>query len=382
MAHDIAIVGIGETPGVRRSPKDVRALCVDAVQAALDDAGLHPRDVDGIVTEGQIMPGTVPHDWIAAQFGIEAGFSAVTSYGGAGIVCSALIAEQAIRAGLCHTVVSYFGVDWGTRPTGPYGFHDMYPGKLAFEKPYGFNAQAMFFALYANRYAATYGLAPEDLGVIAVGQRGNALRHGGAQASRPMTMDDYLASRMVTRPMKVADCCLITDGAGAFVMTTAERARDLRHRPVRLLGTGFATAPISGDDIITQKADLLSESGAAEGSRQAQARAGITLDDVDFLECYDCFTPSCLLQIEDMGFCAKGDGPAFLREKGIGIDGGFPLNTHGGLLSYSYRLGIEHMVEAVRQLRGHAGDAQVKDARIGMVSGLSPPDFGVAVLGV
>lgn len=382
MTQPIAIVGVGETPSVRKADKDLRALCVDAVLAALDDAGIDPSEVDGIVTEAGIMPTGVPHEWMAAQLGIQSCYSAATSYGGAGIVSAPLIAETAIRAGLATTVISYFGVDWGTKPLGPYGFHDIYPAKLAFEKPYGFNAQAMFFALYANRYAAKYGLRPEDLGVIAVGQRENALRHGGAQASRPMTMDDYLASRMVSRPMKVADCCLITDGAGAFVMTTAERARDLRHRPVRLLGTGFATAPISGDDIITQKADLLSESGAAEGSRQAQRRAGITLDDVDFLECYDCFTPSCLLQIEDMGFCTKGDGPAFLREKGIGIDGGFPLNTHGGLLSYSYRLGIEHMVEAVRQLRGHAGDAQVKDARIGMVSGLSPPDFGVAVLGV
>ena len=382
MTQPIAIVGVGETPSVRKADKDLRALCVDAVLAALDDAGIGPSEVDGIVTEAGIMPTGVPHEWMAAQLGIQSCYSAATSYGGAGIVSAPLIAETAIRAGLATTVISYFGVDWGTKPLGPYGFHDIYPAKLAFEKPYGFNAQPTYFALWVNRYMKELGLTEEDLGRIAVAQRDSAIRHGNAQATKPMSMDDYLASRPVARPMKVADCCLISDGAGAFVMTSAERARDTRKTPVKLLGAGFASAPISGDDVFTQGTDLLTLPGAAKAGRLARERAGITAADVDFLECYDCFTISCLMQIEDMGFCGKGEAAAFIREKGIGIDGAFPVNTHGGLLSYSYRLAIEHMVEAVRQLRGEGGGAQVKDARIGMVSGLSVPDYGVAVLGV
>jgi acetyl-CoA acetyltransferase len=377
----IAIVGVGETPAVRRSEKSLRALVVEAVSSALDDAGLKPSDVDGIVTDGLVMPTTVPRDFVAAQFGIDRRYDGGMSYGGAGSACAPQLAQLAISSGLANVVVYYFGVDWGTRASGPYGFHDLYAGKMAFEKPYGFNAQPSYFALWARRYRHEYGLTERDLATIAVTQRESALLNPRSQSKKPMTYDDYFAARVVSDPLRVPDCCLITDGAAAFVMTSLERARDLPKPPVRVLGTGFGSEPVNGDDAFTQPGGMMRIPGAKAAAERALGQAGLTHADVDFAELYDCFSISCLLQIEEVGFCKRGEGAAFIREKGIGIGGGLPINTHGGLLSHSYLLGVEHVAEAVRQLRGESGKSQVKDARVGLVGGLSNPDYGVLVLG-
>ena len=377
----IAIVGVGETPAVRRSEKSLRALVVEAVANALDDAGLKPPDVDGILTDGLVMPTTVPRDFVAAQFGIDRQYDGGMSYGGAGTTCAPQLAQLAISSGLAKVVVYYFGVDWGTRASGPYGFHDLYAGKMAFEKPYGFNAQPSYFALWARRYMHEYGLTERDLATIAVTQRASALLNPRSQATKPMSYDDYFAARMVSDPLRVPDCCLITDGAGAFVMTSLERARDLPKPPVRVLGTGFGSEPVNGDDAFTQPGGMMRLPGAKAAAERAMRQAGLTHADVDFAELYDCFTMSCLLQIEEVGFCKRGEAAAFIREKGMGIDGGLPINTHGGLLSHSYLLGVEHVIEAVRQLRGESGKGQVKNARVGLVGGLSNPDYGVLLLG-
>ncbi|MFM9845553.1 MAG: thiolase family protein [Hyphomicrobiaceae bacterium] len=377
----IAIVGVGETPNVRRSEKNLRALVVEAVANALDDAGLKPSDVDGVLSDGLVMPTTVPRDFVAAQFGIDRRYDGGMSYGGAGSACAPQLAQLAISSGLAKVVVYYFGVDWGTRASGPYGFHDLYAGKMAFEKPYGFNAQPSYFALWARRYMHEYGLTERDLATIAVTQRQSALLNPRSQATKPMTYDDYFAARMVSDPLRVPDCCLITDGAGAFVMTSLERARDLPKPPVRVLGTGFGSEPVNGDDAFTQPGGMMRIPGAKAAAERALGQAGLIHADIDFAELYDCFTMSCLLQLEETGFCKRGEGAAFIREKGIGIDGGLPINTHGGLLSHSYLLGVEHVIEAVRQLRGESGKGQVKDARVGLVGGLSNPDYGVLLLG-
>lgn len=377
----IAIVGVGETPPVRRSGKSLRALVVEAVANALDDAGLKPSDVDGILTDGLVMPTTVPRDFVAAQFSIDRRYDGGMSFGGAGSACAPQLAQLAISSGLAKVVVYYFGVDWGTRTSGPYGFHDLYAGKMAFEKPYGFNAQPSYFALWARRYMHEYGLTERDLATIAVTQRASALLNPRSQATKPMSYDDYFAARIVSDPLRVPDCCLITDGACAFVMTSLERARDLPKPPVRVLGTGFGSEPVNGDDAFTQPGGMMRIPGAKAAAGRALGQAGLTHADIDFAEIYDCFSISCLLQIEEVGFCKRGEAAAFIREKGIGIDGGFPVNTHGGLLSHSYLLGVEHVIEAVRQLRGESGKAQVKDARVGLVGGLSNPDYGVLLLG-
>lgn len=381
MKNDIAIVGVGQTRPVRRSDRDLRALVTEAVQLALEDAGIEPREVDGVISDGVIMPASVPREYVAAQFGMTRRFDGGMSYGGAGSVCAPLLARMALDAGLADVVVYYFGVDWGSRDSGPYGFHHIYPAKIAFEKPVGFNGQPSYFALWARRYMHEYGLTQADLAAIATTQRTSAMRNDRAQLQKPLSIADYLASRMISDPLRAADCCVITDGAAAFVMTRLDRARDCRKRPVRVLGCGFASEAMTADDVFTQKPQQLTIPGAREACGRALGEAGIGLDAVRFAEIYDCFTISCLMQIEDLGFCRKGEAGAFIREKGIGIDGALPVNTHGGLLAHSYLLGAEHVVEAVRQVRGEAGAAQVKDAEVGLVSGLSVPDYGVLLLG-
>lgn len=381
MNNGIAIVGVGQTRPVRRSDRDVRSLVTEAVHLALEDAGIEPREVDGVISDGVIMPASVPREYVAAQFGITRRFDGGMSYGGAGSVCGPMLARMAIAAGLADIVVYYFGVDWGSRDSGPYGFHHIYPAKTAFEKPVGFDGQPAYFALWARRYMHEYGLTEADLATLATSQRANAIRNGRAQLQKPLTFADYRASRMISDPLRAADCCVITDGAAAFVMARLDRARDCRKRPVRVLGCGFASEAMTADDVFTQKPKQLTIPGAREACGRALGEAGIGLEAVSFAEIYDCFTISCLMQIEDLGFCEKGEAGSFIREKGIGIDGTFPLNTHGGLLAHSYLLGVEHVVEAVRQLRGEGGSAQVENAEVGLVAGLSVPDYGVLLLG-
>ena len=377
----IAIVGIGQTAPVRRSDKGIRELVVEAIELALEDAGLEASEVDGVITDGLVMPTTVPRDFIAAQFGMDRRFDGGISFGGAGTASAPQLARMAITSGLAKNVLFYFGVDWGSRPSGPYGFHDLYAAKMAYEKPYGFTGQPCYFALWARRYMHEFGLTEEDLATIAVTQRQSALRNPRSQATTPMSYADYYAARVVSDPLRVPDCCLITDGAAAFVMTSMDRARDLPNLPVRVLGTGFGSEPITGDDVFTQPAGMARIPGAKAASERAFGEAGLALGDVDFAELYDCFTISCLMQVEALGFCERGEGGAFIREMGMGIEGKLPINTHGGLLSHSYRLGVEHVVEAVRQLRGTAGEAQVAGARVGLVGGLSNPDYGALLLG-
>jgi acetyl-CoA acetyltransferase len=381
MAAGIAIVGVAETPPLRRSDRNIRAMVTEAVLGALDDAGISPREVDGLVTDSLIMPPDVPSDWLAGQLGASNRFAGAASLGGAGIMCGPMLAEQAIASGRAKVVVGYFGVDWGSRAGGPYAFHDLYPAKHVFEKPYGFNAQPIYFGLWARRYMHEYGLTERQLGSLVIAHRQHAILNGRSQLERPLTYEEYLASRMIADPLRAADCCLITDGAGAFVMTSQDRARDCRKRPVRVLGTGFASAPVTGDAAFTQDSPLTVIPGAAQAARQAFALARISPKEVDFAEIYDCFSISCLLQIEDMGLCPKGEAGAFIEDGNIAPGGALPVNTHGGFLAHSYRLGIEHVIEAVRQLRHEAGAAQVPDAEIGLVSGLSMPDFGVLLLG-
>jgi acetyl-CoA acetyltransferase len=379
-SNAIAIVGVGETPALRRSDRDIKRMALDAILAALDDAGIDPKEVDGIVTEGMVMPRAVPHEYIGAQLGIERHFDATLSQVGAGIVGAPMIAAMAIKAGLAKVIVSYFSTDWGSDPSGPYGYHDAFPAKAAFEKPYGFTGQPSYWALWTTRYMHEYGLTEEQLGALAVQQRENAIRTGRGQMTKPMTLESYLASPMISDPLRIPDCCLISDGAGAFVMTSMDRARDCRKPPVRVLGTGFASRG-NPDDLFSQGHELLVTPGAAKARENAERAAGVSIKDADFGELYDCFTPACLLQIEDLGLCGKGEAGAMVAEGHTSLSGRMPLNTHGGLLSYSYRLSVEHVVEAVRQLRGEAGGVQVKDAELGFVTGESFPDFSVLVLG-
>jgi acetyl-CoA acetyltransferase len=379
MTRDIAIVGIGETPALRRSPKDIREMTLDAIFMALDDAGIDPREVDGFVTESTLMPTKVPHEYVGPQLGIARSFDASLSSVGAGIVGAPLLAADAIQSGRAKVVVSYFGIDWGSDVKGPYQFHDPYPAKKAFEKPYGFDGQPSYFALWARRYMHEYGLRPEQLGALAVQQRENAIRTGRAQMMKPLTLDDYMRSPIISTPLRYSDCCVISDGAAAYVMTSAERARDCAKPPVYVRGVGFASEG-SPENLFSQGQHLMELPGARTARERAERAAGVSLSEADFGELYDCFTVECLMQMEDLGLCEKGEAGEMVAAGHTRLGGRLPLNTHGGLLSYSYRLCIEHVIEAVRQLRREAGDVQVEDAELGFVTGVTSPDFSVLIL--
>jgi acetyl-CoA acetyltransferase len=379
-----AFVGIGETPAVRKADKPLKALVLDAVTAALDDAGLSPAEVDGIVTEGGVMSGTMPHDEVAATLGISQYFSGMSSYYGSGIASAHLVGAQAIACGQAEVVVSYFGVDWGSTAGAAYSsVGESDSPKVVFEKPFGYFGQPFFFGAIANRYRATYGIDLERaLGSLAINQRQNALRSGTAQMDRPMTYEQYLESPYVAEPLRIPDCCLLTDGAAATVMVRADRAKDLPRKPVYLKGASLATMPLSMDNFFTQNPDYLSWPTARPAVEQALTMAGRSLEDVDFAELYDCFTMTLLMQIEDIGWCEKGEAADFVEGgKRVALDGEIPINTHGGLLSHAYLLGITHITEAVRQLRGEAGHVQVADAELGLVGLLAGPHYGALVLG-
>jgi acetyl-CoA acetyltransferase len=261
---------------------------------------------------------------------------------------------------------------------GPGESHAQEQFKQNLEVPFGWFPQPVYFASIARRHMHEFGTRPEQLGAIAVACRRHANHTPGAvMHDRPLSLEQYLASPSIADPLRKEDCCLISDGGAAQVITSVERARDLRAPVVEVAGVGLGTS-YTGTHWAQQPAFTSTpQVFAAPG---AFAMAGITPDDVDVFTCYDPFTIVTLMQIEDSGYCAKGEGGPFVEDQGIAFDGGrLPTNTHGGLLSHAYVLGIAHVVEVVRQLRGEAG-AQVSNARVGVYGGYTGPQASTLVL--
>lgn len=379
------IVGVGETPYVRKpgSGKSVLGIQLEASLRAVEDAGLAVDDIDGIMP----FPGLGTAESLAANLGIESlRFAATVCMGGASPVASLGIAADAVMRGAARHVLLPAG--WnaysGSRARqAVLADTSALPGaEIArdYYIPYGLTAPAQWYALMARRHMIEFGTRPEQLGAIALAMRKHAqLNPNAVMRGRPLTLEDYLASPMIAEPYRLLDCCLETDGAAAVVVTSLERARDLRRPPVRILATA-AAQPYPADEF-TNRADIF-RTGLSIAAPEAFGRAGISPQDVDFAEIYDCFTFEVLQQIEEAGFCARGEGGAFVEGGRIELGGELPVNTHGGLLSEAHVLGMNHVVEAVRQLRGEAGARQVAEARLGVVTGWG--DFGdgsIAILG-
>jgi acetyl-CoA acetyltransferase len=218
----------------------------------------------------------------------------------------------------------------------------------------------------ARRHMELYGTTSRQFGEIAVTTRRHAALHGNAIMTSPLTLEDHQASRMIADPLRLFDCSLESDGAAAVVVSSAERARDMARPPVYVMGVaeGHPDSP----SVISQRPDLTGI-GLAKAAPRAFAMAGVRPDDVDVAEIYDCFTYTVLCQIEDLGFCRKGEGGPFVETGAIRLDGRLPINTHGGLLSQAHMAGLNHVVELVRQLRGEGGATQVPDAEVGLVTG-------------
>jgi acetyl-CoA acetyltransferase len=354
-----------------------RALEVAVVRSALDDAGLTLADVDGVATAG--MPGG-----FAEYLGIHPRYLDGTMVGGSSYELHVEHAAAAIASGLCEVVVSvYASTPRGDRARGTAGGFRGFPGPnpmLEWEAPYGLRMPMGAYALAASRHMAQYGTTSEQLAQIAVDTRRWAAMNPNARYRDPITIEDVLASPLQVSPLHLLDCCLVTDGAGAFVMTSAERARDLPKPPVYVLGA----ATCATHSMISEMPDLTTTGGALSGPA-AFAMAGVKPVDVDLLMSYDSFTITALVHLEDLGFCAKGEGGPFVRDGKLGPGGTLPMNTNGGGLSYTHpgQYGMFLLVEAVHQLRGECGERQLADPQIAVAHGSGGvlSTMGTVVLG-
>jgi acetyl-CoA acetyltransferase len=340
-----------------------RALEAQVIREALADAGLTLADVDG-VCHGQSSVG------LAEYLGIHPRFTESTNTGGSSYEIHVEHAAAAIAAGLCEVVIGvYASTPRGDRRHGRSREFQRPPGPnpmVEWELPYGMRMPMGPYALAASRHMAEFGTTSEQLAEIAVSTRAWAALNPRARYQDPITVEDVLASPMQSSPLHLLDCCLVTDGAGAFVMTSAERARALARPPVYVLGA----ATCHDHSMISQMPDLTVTPGAVSGAN-AFRQAGIKPSDVDVLMGYDSFTITVLLHVEDLGFCAKGEGGPFVEDGRTGPGGLLPMNTNGGGLSYTHpgQYGMFLIVEAVRQLRGDAGPRQVRGAEVAVAHG-------------
>ena len=383
---EVAIVGIGETEYTGASGRSAKAMALEAVASAIADAGLQPGDIDGLMVSFGIADQLTPDDF-RAHFGTT-GDIWFSREGGAmiwGATC-AHTAAQAFRSGAASTIVNVFSVDWATaRNAGtgsPGDWHASEPMKAAFELPYGWFPQPLYFATFAHRHMYEFGTTPEQLAELPLAFRRHANSHSGAvMRDRPMTLASYLERPMLSDPFRVEDCCLISDGAGAFVMCAAEKSADHPHIPVIVEGVGRGC--IEGAPYISQQKKITA-TPQTFAAPWAFAMADRAVSEVDVIAVYDCFSFTALMQIEDMGFCQKGEGGEFVQDKRLHFDrprrqGGIPCNTHGGLLSHAYVLGIAHVIELVRQLRGDAQN-QVEDAQLAAYAGFTAEEGSTLIL--
>jgi acetyl-CoA acetyltransferase len=349
--------------------RSVRSLEIEMIRGALDDAGLTISDVDAVCSATGMMASME----LAEYLRVQPRWTDNTMTGGSSFEVHVDHAAAAIAAGQCDVAVIVYAQTPRTRGQSMEGMASMMSGMsggmplMEWDLPYGLGVPAASYSLAATRHMAQFGTTPEQLAAIAVSTREWAAMNPNARYQEPLTVDDVLGSPYVAEPLHKLDCCLVTDGAGALVLTSADRARDLRRPPVYVLGTGTSHTHAMS---ISQMPDLTVTAGAVSGP-QAFARAGLSADDVDVVEIYDSFTITVLLALEDLGFCAKGEGGAFVEDAGLGPGGARPTNTNGGGLSYTHpgMYGMFLLVEAARQLRGECGDRQVPGASVAVAHG-------------
>ncbi len=380
-----AVVGVGETDYTRGLDVSARKLINQAALEAIADAGLTKDDIDGILPPA----GYSTVEEISGDLGIDGlRFSATVHMGGASPVASLRLAAMAVSSGISKAVLVVFGWEGFTtfRPNAQRkSSRRLDTGGFAetarhFYAPYGLRAPAQIYALYLNRYVKEYGIEESDAGKVAMTCRQNAQMNVRAlMRGRELSMEEYMSASLIAEPLRKYDCSLETDCANAVVVTALDRARGLRHHPVVYLG-GSEGHPYPGDDIANRR-DILSL-GIHQAAAEALNMAGVKIWDMDVLEIYDCFTYVVLLQLEALGFADVGGGGEFVRSGAIEKGGRYPLNTHGGLLSQGHCWGMNHVVEAVRQLRHEGGEAQVENAELAVVTGYGDlGDGSVAVLG-
>ena len=356
-----AIVGAAESDlgevGPGFTPLD---LIGQATKGALADAGLDKGDVDGLFSASAYY--SMAAVSAGEYLGIRPRYSDATNMGGSSFVSHLLHAAAAIDAGLCEVALIVYA---STQRSGG-GFRGVSDPPNPYETPYGPRYPVSMYALAASRHMHEYGTTREQLAEVAVAAREWAKLNPKAFMRGDLTVEDVLTSRMISSPLSLFDCCLVTDGGGALVVTSAEHAKDLRKAPVYLLGAAEAHWHRN----IAQMPDL-TVTAAAESGPRAYEMAGIGPEDVDVAMLYDAFTINTILFLEDLGFCEKGEGGTFVEGGRIAPGGELPVNTSGGGLSYNHpgMYGLLMLIEAVRQLRGECGERQVEGAEVALAHG-------------
>ena len=380
-----AIVGVGSTDFSKDSGRSVLTLVTEATLIALVDAGLTPADVDGVVhcDHDEVTPTD-----LTESLGLDIDYWSCVGPGGvapAGMVGQAV---AAIVSGQASTVVVYRGLNGRSGRRFGAGVTSVGQARAGgnqswdeFFVPYGLLTPGQFFALLAQRHMTEHGTTVEQLGSIALACRQRANANPDAQMyERKLTMDDYLGSRVIPDPLRLFDFCLETDGACALVVTSTERARDLRQPPALI--RAVAQSAMRGGQGGTMFPVLVRPDALSMAARRTSdlvyRRAGLGPADVDVAQLYDCFTITVLLQLEDYGFCARGEGGPFAESGAVDMSGSLPINTAGGHLSEGYIHGMNHVVEGVRQVRGQS-TSQVEGAEVALVTS-APPIASSALL--
>jgi acetyl-CoA acetyltransferase len=365
----VAIVGVGETEVGRVPTLTATQMYVKACRLAIEDAGLKNRDVDGVITANSWSEPHYYHaEWIAEYLGIEPKYCLTVGTGGGTILAAMHHAATAILAGLCDTVLVAAADNWLSAFTREKMVEMMAAnaGHLQFEVPFGTFVPALY-ALFAQAHMNKYGVTAEQYASVAVSGRKYAALHPKAQMREPLGVNDVLESKQVADPLHLLDCALISDGGAAVILTGSERARDLKKQPVNVLGFGEAHQ----HEHVSQAIDL-TQTAATESGARAFEMAGLSPDEIDVAMLYDPFTPTVVMFLEDLGFCERGEGGAFVQAGETGLKGKLPVNTSGGLLSYAHPGNPGALllaVEAIHQLRGDGGARQVSDAEIALVHG-------------
>lgn len=362
----VAIVGAADTLVGKVPELNAFELCADAIQRVLADAGLRKEEVDGLITcNSMSMPVLYHAEAMAEYLQMFPRYCMAVGAGGGTTFSIIHHAASAIATGMADVVVVAMADSLRSGMSRQQAMlAQSSTGHPQYEQPWGLTVPA-YYALAGQAHMAQYGTLPEHFAEVAVACRAHAARNPAAQKRDLITVDDVLNSRMIADPLHLLDCSLVSDGGSAIVLTSAERAQDFPHKPVYLLGMGEGHS----HEHISQ-AHSLTTSAAKEAGERAYAMAGLGPQDMDFAQLYDCFTPTLLIELEDLGFCAKGEGGQFIIDQGIGPGGKLPVNTHGGLLSHSHPGNpgsLFALTESVWQLRHSAGERQLDRAEVGLV---------------
>ncbi|MEV5559213.1 lipid-transfer protein [Nonomuraea wenchangensis] len=382
MSGRAAVAGIGATEFSKESGRSELRLAAEAVLAALDDAGLSPADVDGLVTFSQDANQEIA---VAREVGVgDLTYFSRVEYGGGAACATVAHAAMAVATGMARTVVCYraFNERSGRRfgqPDARLGGQPTSQGlEMSWHVPFGLMTPAAWVAMFARRYMHTFGATSEDFGRVAVAMRRHAATNPAAWFhGRPITLEEHQSSRWIVEPLRLLDCCQESDGAVALVVTSAERARDLRRSPavIAAAAQGSAAGQLMMTSYYRDDMSGLPEMGVV--GRRLWEMSGLSPSDIRIAILYDHFTPFVLAQLEELGFCGRGEAPAYIADGGIELDGRLPVNPHGGQLGEAYIHGMNGIAEAVRQIRGTAANQLGGVGNVLVTAGTGVPTSGL-----